>query len=101
MAIIEYDRKWTFTTTGAGEWEPARHATEHTWTLETSTGSSCRMVIETRVKGGVYAAQVGSSMVVDVSTASVQQFTGPYYQLRPRLLTLSSAGPVIVHAVGN
>jgi len=99
--MLEYNRLWTFTSTGAGAWEDAFHAREHNFIVETAAGSTATVVIEQRRSNGSVAVQLGTSMNLDASSGTSQQLTGAFYQVRARVTDMTSTGTVYVQGVGN
>ena len=46
MAILEFDRLWTFTSTGAGTWQRAGFAQHIPFNLETAPGSTATVLLQ-------------------------------------------------------
>src|SRR5690554_1908144 len=99
--LIEYDRTFTFTSTGASEWVSARFADQHNVLAETAAGSTATVVIEQRRKGGTAVAQVSSSLNLGASALAFEQFGGAFHELRVRVSDLTSTGTIRVQMVGN
>jgi hypothetical protein len=99
--LLEYDRLWTFTSTGAGAWEDAYHAREHGFLLETVAGTTATITIEHRRKNSTITALIGAASNLDASSMVTVAYTGTLYQVRPRVTDMTSTGTVYVQGVGN
>lgn len=98
---LEYNRTQVFTSTGVTDWIDAYTAQEHTITAETAAGSSCTVLFETRRQGGTLASAQGPAINLNASSATTEQLTGAYYQVRARVTDLTSTGTVSVQLMGN
>jgi hypothetical protein len=98
--MLEYSRTWTFTSTGAGDWEDAFHATSHQFIGETAAGSTATYQIEHRRLGSSITMTIGAEVTLDASTAASNQVTGAFWQVRPRVTSLTSTGTLRVQGVG-
>lgn len=101
MRVLEYDRLWTFTSTGAGAWEDAYHAQEHVFNIETAAGSTATVQMETRRKDSTVTAAIGSAQVMDASSMVQINVTAALWQVRPRVTSMTSTGTVYVQGIGN
>lgn len=99
--MIEYDRLWTFTSTGAGAWEDSYLASNHTFNLETAAGSTASIRIETRRKDSSIGVLLSTAVIVmDASSAVTLSIVGALYQVRPYVTAKTSTGTVYVQGFG-
>jgi hypothetical protein len=101
MPILEYDRLWTFTSTGAGTWQDAHWAQNVTFHIETAAGSTATVVLEQRRHGGSAAAAFEAAINMGASSAVTRAYSGAYYQVRPRVTDITSTGTVYIQGIGN
>jgi hypothetical protein len=97
----EYDYPWTFTSTGIGTWANVTWARQHTFLVETAAGSTCSMQMLTRRKGSTAVSVLGSSATFGASSQIAITVTGNFFEVAPRIKTLTSTGTVYVQGIGN
>lgn len=102
MPILEFDKLWTFTSTGAGSWERATWARDITFYIETPPGSTAGVRLEHRRKGSTLVSLFSSAtMGSSAGNSTALSFGGAYYEIRPRVTDITSTGTVYVQAIGN
>ena len=101
MPILEFDRKWAFTSTGSGGWERATWAQQITFVCESAAGSTGTVRLEHRRKGSTSVSLFDTAVVLDASTAVTKAFVGAYYEIRPRVTDMTSTGTITVQGIGN
>lgn len=104
MAILENSFKWSFTSTGTGKAFDCRgYARNLTFGLETSSGCTATIVIQTRM--GSSAGPYGAMGSTALSTGAFVplQFSGPLEWVRPRVsdITAGSTHVITVYLRGN
>jgi hypothetical protein len=102
MRILEYDKLWTFTSTGAGAWQDAYTAAQHTFNIETAAGSTATVLLEHRRQGSSLVTIFESTSVNLAASSHVSRsYSGAYYQVRPHVTDMTSTGTVYVQGLGN
>ena len=100
MRVLEFNKLWTFTSTGAGAWEHAANASHLTFNLETAPGSTATILLQHRRAGSTLVTQFSSVNMGAAESTSVS-YSGAYFEIRPRVTDKTSTGTVYVQAVGN
>jgi hypothetical protein len=101
MRLLEFDKKWTFSSTGSGAWQDSYTAGDVTFYVETGPGSTATVLLEHRQYNSSLSVPFGAAVNVGAGASTAQAFSGAYYQVRPRVTDLTSTGTVTVTAVGN
>jgi hypothetical protein len=101
MRLLEFDRNWTFTSTGAGGWQDAYTADNVTFYVETAPGSTATVVLEHRRQGSSLTVAFATAINLSQAASTSQAYSGAYYQVRARVSDMTSTGTVYVQAVGN
>jgi hypothetical protein len=100
MPIPEFNRLWTFTSTGAGTWENAQTAQNITFVLETAPGSTATVLLQHRRSGSTLVTQF-SSVNMGAAESTSFSYSGAYFEIRPRVTDKTSTGTVYVQGIGN
>lgn len=100
MPLLEFDRLWTFTSTGASAWEKAGWAQNVTFVLEAAPGSTATVQLEHRRKGSTLVS-LFKSVNLDANTSTSAAYQGSYYEVRARVTDKTSTGTVYVQGIGN
>lgn len=108
MPALENSQSWTFSasSTGAGKAFNSRgYAQGLTWYVETSSGCTCTVQIQTRA-GSSAGSQTPSAWAIlstlNCTKADIQvdQYMGPMEWVRPNV-TDKSAGTITIYLLGN
>jgi|TARA_R110002110_G_scaffold344363_6_gene554344 hypothetical protein len=100
MSILEYSGGKIFTSTGASPWQDAWSAEHHAFIAETNAGSSARLVVQSRMKGGTNTKEL-STLSLAPETVGEVTFHRAAYQVRARVTNMTSTGTVTVRWFGN
>ena len=102
MPILEFDRTWTFTSTGAGGWESAKWAQNIQFIVETPPGSTAGVRLEHRRKGSTLVSLLSSAtMASSAGNSTAFAYSGVFFEIRPRVTDMTSTGTVYVQGIGN
>lgn len=101
MRLVEFDKTWTFTSTGAGVWQDAYTAGNLTFYVETAPGSTATILLEHRRQASSLTVAFATAVNMAQAASTAQAYAGAYYQIRPRVTDMTSTGTVYVQAVGN
>ena len=100
MPIREAHHKWSFTSTGSGDWVTVDNARELSFYINTAAGSTATVRIQSAADSTSFAVTLGSTTyTLDASSGVLVQFTGPFGVVRPRVSDMT--GTVVVHLFGN
>ena len=100
--MLEYDRSYTLTSSGATAWEDAYQASNHTFVIETGAGSTATVRPETRGYNSSIGILLSTAVItLDASSAVAVSIVGALYQVRCRVTDMTSTGTVRVQMFGN